>query len=179
MLLLCNFATNLSIHVTLPSWANPWPRVNAGAARHASTPLGRRASGPLPPWLSALSAVGFLQSRNDEEKGVERCITASSMPDSPLLSTMTHRHRSPYGSSEGSGEAVSRFPFHSFPFLFIPVPQMLQTRARAQGKHSGWVYSRAHGSSSSKYRDSGKEKLAPSLPRDDDTSGDQGPCCPT
>lgn len=45
---------------------------------------------------------------------------------------------------------------------------MLQPRARAQDKHSGWVYSRAHGSSSSKYRDSGKEKLAPSLPRHDD-----------
>lgn len=157
MLLLCNFATSFSNHTrTLPPSANPSPPVDAGAARHASTPLGRRARGPLPPWLSALSAVGFLQSRNDEEKGIERCITASSLPGSPLLSTMTHRHPSPYGSSEGSSEAVSRFPFHSFPFLFIPVPQMLQTRARAQDMHSGWVYSRAHGSSSSKYRDSGK-----------------------
>jgi hypothetical protein len=67
-------------------------------------------------------------------------------------------HHSPYGSPEGSGEAVSRFP--SQPFLLIPVPQMLQPRARAQDKHSEWVYSRRHGISSSKYRDSGKEKVS-------------------
>ncbi|KAK0750935.1 hypothetical protein B0T18DRAFT_58997 [Schizothecium vesticola] len=163
MLLLCNFATSFSNRTrTLPPSANPWPRGDAGAARHASTPLGRRASGPLPPWLSALSPVGFLQSHNDEEKGIERCITTSSLPDSPLLSTMTHRHNSPYGSSEGSGEAVSRFP--SQPFLLIPVPQLLQPRARAQDKRGGRVYSRTHGSSSSsKYRDSGRRSCRPSL----------------